>query len=113
MQAEIEEVLKKTNLTNASKNSQKAIKLIETWVPMVETFETSINMLTKSLQAEQKDKKALADAFVEARDKADSRLMELNVLRKQVETLQKFYAKVPEEIRQEIEAKKRSKEVER
>jgi hypothetical protein len=39
--------------------------------------------------------------------------MELNVLRKQVETLQKFYAKVPGEIRQEIEAKKRSKEVER
>ena len=113
MQTEIEEVLKNTNFTNASKNSEKAIKLIESWVPMVETFETSVNMLSKSLQAEQKDKKALTDAFVEARDKADSRLMELNVLRKQVESLQKLYAKVPEEIRQEIEAKKRSKEVER
>ena len=109
MQTEIEEVLKKTNLTNASKNSQKAIKLIETWVPMVETFETNVNMLAKSLQAEQKDKKALTDAFVEASDKADSRLMELVVLRKQVESLQKLYAKVPEE----IEAKKRNKEVER
>ena len=113
MQAEIEEVLRKTNLTNASKNSQKAIKLIESWVPMVETFETKVNMLSKSLQAEQKDKKALTDAFVETRDKADTRLTELIVLRKQVETLQKFYAKVPEEIRQEIEAKKRSKEFER
>ena len=71
MQTEIEEVLKKTNLTNASKNSQKAIKLIETWVPMVETFETNVNMLSKSLQAEQKDSKALTDAFVEARDKAE------------------------------------------
>jgi hypothetical protein len=80
---------------------------------MVETFETKINMLSKSLQAEQKDNKALTDALVEARDKADSRLMELVVLRKQVESLQKLYAKVPEEIRQEIEAKKRSKEVER
>ena len=39
--------------------------------------------------------------------------MELVVLRKQVESLQKLYAKVPEEIRREIEAKKRSKEVER
>lgn len=96
MQAEIEEVLRKTNLTNASKNSQKAIKLIESWVPMVETFETKVNMLSKSLQAEQKDKKALTDAFVETRDKADTRLTELIVLRKQVETLQKFYAKVPE-----------------
>lgn len=113
MQAEIEEVLKKTNITNASKNSQKAIKLIETWVPMVETFETNVNMLAKSLQAEQKDKKALTDAFVEARDKADSRLTELLVLQNQLKSLQKLYSKVPEEIRQEIEARKRSKEVER
>ena len=113
MQAEIEEVLRKTNLTNASKNSQKAIKLIESWVPMVETFETKVNMLSKSLQAEQKDNKALREAYKKEYDKADSRLMELVVLRKQVESLQKLYAKVPEEIRQEIEAKKRSKEVER
>lgn len=113
MQAEIEEVLKKTNLTNASKNSQKAIKLIETWVPMVETFETNVNMLSKSLQAEQKDNKALREAYKEEYDKADSRLMELVVLRNQLKSLQKLYSKVPEEIRQEIEAKKRSKEVER
>ena len=80
---------------------------------MVETFETKENMLSKSLQAEQKDNKALREAYKEEYDKADSRLMELVVLRKQVESLQKLYAKVPEEIRKEIEAKKRSKEVER
>ena len=113
MQEDIEKVLKETNFTNASRNSEKAIKLIEDWVPRVETFRTNVNMLYNALEAEQKDNKALTDAFVEARDKADSRLTELLVLRKQVETLQKFYAKVPEEIRQEIEAKKRSKEVER
>ena len=82
-------------------------------MPRVETFRTRVNMLYNSLEAEQKDKKALTDAFVEARDKADSRLTELIVLRKQVESLQKLYAKVPEEIRQAIENKKRSKEVER
>lgn len=113
MQEDIEKVLKETNFTNASRNSEKAIKLIEDWVPRVETFRTKVNMLYNALEAEQKDKKALTGAFVEARDKADSRLMELNVLRKQVESLQKLYAKVPEEIRQEIETKKRSKEVER
>ena len=113
MQEEIEKVLKNTNFANASKNTEKAIKLIEDWVPRVETFRTNVNMLYNSLEAEQKDKKALTDAFIEARDKADSRLMELNVLRKQLEVLQKFYSKVPEEIRQAIENKKRSKEVER
>ncbi len=89
MQEEIEAVLKNTNFTNASKNSEKAIKLIEDWVLRVETFRTKVNMLYNALEAEQKDKKALTDAFVEARDKADSRLMELNVLRKQVEILTK------------------------
>ena len=113
MQEEIEKVLKNTNFTNASKNSEKAIKLIEDWMPRVETFRTNVNILYNALEAEQKDNKALTDAFVEARDKADSRLMELNALRKQVENLQKLYARVPEEIRQKIEAKKRSKEVER
>ena len=113
MQAEIEEVLKNTNFTNASKNSEKAIKLIEDWVPRVETFRTKVNMLYNALEAEQKDNKALCEAYKEEYDKADSRLMELVVLRKQVESLQKLYAKVPEEIRREIEAKKRSKEVER
>ena len=113
MQEDIEKVLKETNFTNASRNSEKAIKLIETWVPMVETFETKVNMLSKSLQAKQKDNKALREAYKEEYDKADSRLMELVVLRKQVESLQKLYVKVPEEIRQKIEAKKRDKEVER
>lgn len=113
MQEDIEKVLKETNFTNASRNSEKAIKLIEDWVPRVETFRTRVNMLYNALEAEQKDNKALREAYKEEYDKADSRLMELVVLRKQVESLQKLYAKVPEEIRQKIEAKKRSKEVER
>ena len=113
MQEDIEKVLKETNFTNASKNSEKAIKLIEDWVPRVETFRTRVNMLYNALEAEQKDNKALREAYKEEYDKADSRLMELVVLRKQVESLQKLYAKVPEEIRQKIEAKKRDKEVER
>ena len=113
MQEDIEKVLKETNFTNASRNSEKAIKLIEDWVPRVETFRTRVNMLYNALEAEQKDNKALREAYKEEYDKADNRLMELVVLRKQVESLQKLYAKVPEEIRQKIEAKKRSKEVER
>lgn len=113
MQEDIEKVLKETNFTNASRNSEKAIKLIEDWVPRVETFRTRVNMLYNALEAEQKDNKSLREAYKEEYDKADSRLMELVVLRKQVESLQKLYEKVPEEIRQKIEAKKRSKEVER
>ena len=113
MQEDIEKVLKETNFTNASKNSEKAIKLIEDWVPRVETFRTRVNMLYNAFEAEQRDNKALTEAYNDARDKADSYLMELVVLRKQVESLQKLYAKVPEEIRQKIEMKKREKEVER
>lgn len=113
MQSEIEEVLKNTNFANASKNTKKAIKMIENWVPMAETFETKVNMLSKSLQAEQKGNMALREAYNAESDKADSRLFELIKLRNQVEALQKLYAKVPEETRKEIEAKKRSKEAQR
>jgi len=87
--------------------------MIENWVPMAETFETKVNMLSKSLQAEQKGNMALREAYNAESDKADSRLFELIKLRNQVEALQKLYAKVPEEIRKEIEAKKRSKEAQR
>lgn len=110
MQAEIENVLKNTNFTNASKNSQKAIKMIEKWVPTAEAFETKVNMLSKSLKAEQKDNKALREAYDAENDKAHSRLLELITLRNQIQSLQKLYAKVPEEIRREIENKKRIKE---
>ena len=110
MQAEIESVIKSTNFTNASKNSQKAIKIIEKWIPMAEAFETKVNMLSKSLQEEQKDNKALREAYDTENDKAHSRLLELIKLRNQIQSLQKLYAKVPEEIRREIENKKRIKE---
>lgn len=110
MQAEIENVLKNTNFTNASKNSQKAIKMIEKWVPTAEAFETKVNMLSKSLKAEQKDNKALREAYDAENDKAHSRLLELITLRNQIQSLQKLYVKVPGEIRREIENKKRIKE---
>jgi superfamily II DNA/RNA helicase len=65
MQEDIEKVLKNTNFTNASKNTEKAIKLIEDWVPRVETFRTRVNMLYNALEAEQKDNKALREAYKE------------------------------------------------
>lgn len=67
-------------------------------------------MLSKSLKAEQKDNKALREAYDAENDKAHSRLLELITLRNQIQSLQKLYAKVPEEIRREIENKKRIKE---
>ncbi len=106
MQSEIEEVLKTLILPMLQRIPKKAIKMIENWVPMAETFETKVNMLSKSLQAEQKGNMALREAYNAESDKADSRLFELIKLRNQVEALQKLYAKVPEEIRKEIEAKK-------
>ena len=113
MQTEIEEVLQKTNFTNASKNTQKAIKLIEDWVPMVETFKTRVNMLSKSLKAEQKDNKDLAAAYIAERDKAENRFYELITLQEQLKSLQKLYSMIPEEVRTEIELKRKIKKKER
>ena len=115
MQSEIEKILSNTNFINSSKNSQKAMELIEKWVPMVETFETNINMLRSSLKAEQEEKAYLKQEL-NKRKKTDSDYRkELAQLGSQLDRLERLYSKVPEEIRAEVEArkKKRSMEVER
>lgn len=53
MQGQIEDLLNNTNILNSGKNTQKALKLLEQWIPQVKTFETNIRLLEKSLtQAE-------------------------------------------------------------
>ncbi len=115
MQSQIEELLKNTNILNSAKNTQKALELLERWVPMVETFETNINMLAKSLKDSENEKNFLAEELNKRKGDTFRNSRELANLKVELEKMQKLYAKVPEPIRIEIEArkKKRSREMER
>ncbi len=82
---------------------------------MVETFETNINMLAKSLKDSENEKKFLAEELNKRKGDTFRNSRELANLKVELEKMQKLYAKVPEPIRMEIEArkKKRSREMER
>jgi len=115
MQGEIEKVLSDTNIFNSAKKSQKALELLEKWVPMVETFETNIAMLQRSLKNEYEEKEYLKDELNRRKKITFDDSHKIAELSMQLERIQKLYDKVPEEIRAEIETrkKKRTKELER
>ncbi len=112
MQSEIEELLEDINTNNAAQKSQEAISLIERWIPKVETFETKINMLFEALKTSEKMQELLEQELNEIKN--DTYHYELIRLRKQLDSMQKLINKVPPEIIEQIEAKKkRRKERER
>lgn len=109
MQGEIEKVLADTNIFNSSKNSQKAIELLEKWVPMVETFETNIAMLQRSFRNEYEEKEYLKEELNKRKKIIFDDTEKIIELKSQLERMQKLYDKVPEEIRAEIETRKKTK----
>ena len=112
MQSEIEELLEGINTNNATQKSQEAITLIEKWITKVETFETKINMLFEALKTSEKMQELLEQELNEIKN--DTYHYELIRLRKQLDSMQKLINKVPPEIIEQIEAKKkRRKERER
>jgi len=115
MQLQIEELLENTHILNSGKNSKKALELLEKWVPMVETFETQINMLSKSLKDSEQEKRFLSKELNERKEMTFHYQLELSGLKSELNKMQRLYSKVPEEIRTEIETrkKKRDKEAER
>ena len=107
MQVEIENVLGNTTIFNSTKNSQKAIELIEKWVPMVETFETKINLRAQSLKSEMADKKYLAAELNKRKRDDFGYSMELAKLTAELNQVKKLYSRVPEEVRTEIEERRK------
>lgn len=115
MQVEIEQILSNTNLFNSAKNTQKAISLIEGYIPMVETYETQLKMLRKSFETEHDEKLYLSEQLNKRKKTSMDHMRKIVELENQLKKLQKLYSQVPEEIRTEIEKRKRErqKEVER
>lgn len=105
MEAEIKRILQSTTLFNAGKNTQKALAALEHWVPMVQTFETQINMLEKSLTEEQKNKALFQSELENSKQQNSDLFIELSALKVQMKKMKKLYHKVPPEIRAEIETK--------
>lgn len=113
MQSEIENILQNTNAFNSAKNTKKAVNLIEKWIPKVETFETKINLLNKSLQESEKNNKGLTNEILTNKDTIFSYHLQISGLRQELARMKKLYSKVPDVIKEEIELKRKTKEAQR
>ena len=115
MQSQIEDLLENTNIFNSGKNTQKALQLIEQWIPQVETFETNIRLIEKSLKQSEEEKKFLSNELNDRKGDNFHQLMEIAGLKSELNRFKKLYSNVPEKIRVEIESRsrQRQREVER
>lgn len=110
MQIQIEELLDNTNVFNSSKNSKKALQLIEEWVPMVTTFQTNVNMLNQSLKESEESKKLLKRELRLQNSEVNGYKYDLIIIRRELDRMKRLYDKVPQDIRKQIENKQRLRE---
>lgn len=109
MQFEIESILKNTNILNTGKNTAKVATLIKKFVPKVESFETQVNMLSKSFKRVEEENAELSKALNTYKDRSFEQSRELADLQIEVEELYKFLNKIPAEIIEQVkEAEKQA-----
>lgn len=119
MQLEIEEILENTNFLNSGKNTAKVSAMIKKFVPKVESFETQINLLSRSFKQTEEENAELSKALDGYKDKAFKQNLELADLQSEVIKLNRFIGKIPDEIIQQVKEaekerkRKRNKEAER
>lgn len=119
MQLEIEEILENTNFLNTGKNTAKVSSLIKKFVPKVESFETQVNMLSRSFKQAQEENAELSKALDGYKDKSFKQNIELTELQSELNRLNKFLGKIPDEVIQQVKdaekerKRKRNKEAER
>lgn len=119
MQFEIEEILENTNFLNSGKNTTKVSAMIKKFVPKVESFETQVNMLSKSFKQAEEENEELSKALDGYKNKAFKQNIELAELQSELNKLNKFLDKIPDEVIHQVKEtekerkRKRNKEVDR
>ncbi len=109
MQLEIESILKNTNILNTSKNTTKAMALIKKFVPKVESFETQVNMLSRSFKKAEEENAELSKTLNTYKDRNFKQSRELADLKYTVNELYDFLNKIPAEIIEQVkEAEKQA-----
>lgn len=93
MQLEIESILENTNILNTGKNTTKIAALIKKFVPKVESFETQINMLSRSFKKAEEENAELSKALNTYKDRSFKQSRELAELKFTVDELYDFLNK--------------------
>lgn len=113
MQLEIESILETTNILNTGKNTAKVAALIKKFVPRVESFETQVNMLSKSFKRAAEENAELSKALDGYKDKTFKQNRELANLKYTVNELYDFLNKIPAEIIEQVKEMEKKAQRER
>lgn len=113
MQLEIESILETTNILNTGKNTAKVAALIKKFVPRVESFETQVNMLSKSFKRAAEENAELSKALDGYKDKTFKQNRELANLKYTVNELYDFLNKIPAEIIEQVKETEKKAQRER
>lgn len=113
MQLEIESILETTNILNTGKNTAKVAALIKKFVPRVESFETQVNMLSKSFKRAAEENAELSKALDGYKDKTFKQNREVANLKHTVNELYNFLNKVPAEIIEQVKETEKQEQRER
>lgn len=113
MQLEIESILETTNILNTGKNTAKVAALIKKFVPRVESFETQVNMLSKSFKRAAEENAELSKALDGYKDKTFKQNRELANLKYTVNELYDFLNKIPAETIEQVKETEKQEQRER
>jgi len=113
MQLEIESILENTNILNTGKNTAKVTALIKKFVPKVESFETQVNMLSRSFKRAEEENAELSKALNTYKDRSFEQSRELAELKYTVNELSDFLNKIPAEIIEQVKEAERQAQRER
>ncbi len=113
MQLEIESILETTNILNTGKNTAKVAALIKKFVPRVESFETQVNMLSKSFKRAAEENAEHSKALDGYKDKTFKQNRELANLKYTVNELYDFLNKIPAEIIEQVKETEKKAQRER
>ena len=113
MQLEIESILENTNILNTSKNTTKVAALIKKFVPKVESFETQVNMLSRSFKRAEEENAELSKALNSYKDRDFKQSRELADLKYTVNELYDFLNKIPAEIIEQVKEAEKQAQKER
>lgn len=113
MQLEIESILENTNILNTGKNTTKVAALIKKFVPKVESFETQVNMLSRSFKKAEEENVELSKALNTYKDRSFKQSRELADLKYTVNELYDFLNKIPAEIIEQVKEAEKQAQKER
>ncbi len=110
---QIESLLEEMTRLNALKERDEVIQLLAHWFPQMEDFEGQLKKYRGTIEYLQREKRELAGQVDAALGQQQDTALQIAVLKGRVQALEHFKARVPDEVKKEMEARRKQRQQER